>query len=334
MRIAAVCFKVAGAGTPLGRFWLFPALFLLLALPVAEPAEARKPMTVHAGFTRYAFSNVNRNDAEASFRVFLQIVARKRGYEITSTTQVFEDAADFEPEIKAGRINLVILDSWRYLAMDIHPLVTPFFATSNQGQVGKRYVVLTRRDSQLNKLEDLRGKEIIETEVTNANLGRSWLETLLLSRSLGTHASFFSRVESVNKASAAVLPVFFGRKPACLVDEAGFEVMKELNPQVGGRLQAILTSERLLDGMICLYNEGWPSEQQKRDVISALAELHWEPAGQQILTIFKVGQLVPFDEKQLDTVKRLRATYDRLQKEQTPETGTVPHAGQAETGEQ
>jgi phosphonate transport system substrate-binding protein len=296
-------------------------LVTLLYPIVAQAADGEgrlKPLILNVGFTRYAFSNVDRNDAEAAFKVFVQTIARKRGYDITSTTHVFEDATDFEPAILSGKINLVVIDTWRFLAMNIQAVVTPCFVTANRGNSGKRYVVLTRQGSRLDKLEDLRGKEILEIEVTNANLGRSWLETLLMSSGLGTQVTFFSQVQSVNKSSAAVLPVFFGQKPACLVDEAGFEVMKELNPQVGKMLQAVRTSELLADGMICLRNDGWPSEQQKRDIISALAELHSDPAGQQILTLFKISQLLPYEEAQLETVKQLRATHDQLRKEARP----------------
>jgi hypothetical protein len=127
-----------------------------------------------------------------------------------------------------------------------------------------------------------------------------------------------NRENPYRRSLSAVLPVFFGKKDACLVDDAGFQVMNELNLQVGKALQTVTISEPYVDGIVCLRNEGWPSAAQKQDVIDALAELHQEPAGQQILTLFKIGQLVPFEEKQLDTVKRLRATHDRLRKETKP----------------
>jgi phosphonate transport system substrate-binding protein len=109
-----------------------------------------------------------------------------------------------------------------------------------------------------------------------------------------------------------VLPVFFGNRDACLVDEPGFEVMKELNPQVGRGVQVFKASELLADALICLRGSTWSSEQFKGDLIKILGELHAEPVGQQILTLFKVSQLLPFEEKQLDTVRKLRVTYERL----------------------
>jgi hypothetical protein len=125
-------------------------------------------------------------------------------------------------------------------------------------------------------------------------------------------------MESVGKPSAAVLPVFFGKKQACVVDESGFDVMTELNPQVGKGLQTVAVSEPLVDGVLCLNSSGWSSETYKQDVIKALGELHLEPAGQQILTLFKTDQLIPFQEKYLETARNLWARHERLRKEGKP----------------
>jgi ABC-type phosphate/phosphonate transport system substrate-binding protein len=293
------------------------ALLVLLRIPPAwadRPNGVLKPMDLEVGFTKYAFLNVNRNDAEASFKAFLQTVGRQRGYDLTAKVTVFDDAPAFEAAVKSGSIDLVIIDAWRYLAMDIHKLVTPFFVTSDRGRFGKKYVLLTRQGSNLKALPDLRGKTLLQIEVTNTNLGRPWLETLLLESRLGAPETFFGKVEGVGKPSAAVLPVFFGNKDACLVDEPGFEIMKELNPQVGKGVQVMIASELLTDALICLRSSSWSSEKFKRDVIQILGELHNEPSGQQILTLFKVGQLVPFQDTYLDTVRNLRMRHEKLRK--------------------
>ncbi len=289
------------------------ALVSLGAAQAQDSAAGLKPLAMNVGFTKHAFLNVDRNDAEASFKALLVNVGRGNGYNITSKIHVFEDGPGLEAEVKSGLINMVVIDSWRFLAMDVRSMVTPFFVTSDQGKVGKKYVLLTRRGSNLNTLADLRGKEVLEIEATVTVLGHPWLETFLLENHFGTGAKFFRNVQRVGKPSTAILPVFFGQKDACLVDEPGFEIMKELNPKIGQVLQVVMISEPFVEGMICLKNSGWPAPEYKQDLIRALAELHTAPAGQQILNLFKVGRMVPFQESQLDAVRKLRAAYDRLQ---------------------
>ena len=260
---------------------------------------------------------MNQTDVEAGYKVLAQTVGRRRGYLVTAKVQVFDDAAEFESLLQDETVRLIILDAWRYLGMDTRQ-ITPFFVSSEQGKVGKQYLLLTRQGSGLNTLTDLRGKEIVVYEVANTTQGRVWLETLLLENHCGTPEEFFARTDGVGKTTAAVLPVFFGKKQACVVDRASFELMKELNPQVGEKIQVLAASDPVVDSLVCLRNSGWPPGTFREDLIQTLTEFHLEPAGAQILTLFKTDRLIPFEETQLDTMRKLRATYNRLRKETKP----------------
>jgi phosphonate transport system substrate-binding protein len=204
--------------------------------------------------------------------------------------------------------------------------ITPLFVSSAQGKTGKEYVLLTRQGGGLNTLADLRGKELAVYEVANATQGRYWLETLLLENNYGNLKEFFARAESVAKPTAAVLPVFFGKKHACLVDRASFQLMKELNPQVGRAVQVVEASDLLVDSLICLRNSGWPPGTFREEFIQTLGEFHLDSAGAQILAMFKTDRLIPFQETDLDTIRSLRATYDRLRKESQPSASVTPES--------
>jgi phosphonate transport system substrate-binding protein len=264
------------------------------------------------GFTQSCFVGVNQNDAEAAFKVFLLTVGRRYGYHVKSQTTIYSDEALFEKAIRDRFINLVIVDSWKYLAMNVGSFVQPTFVASDHGRVGNNYLLLSRRGGKTNSLTQLRGGHILRLETANASTGVFWLETLLQAKKLGTFDSFFGGIEVVNKPSAALLPVFFGKKDACLVTQSSFDVMRELNPQIGKELQELASSELFTDIVICLSRDDWTSDKGKADLIKALGELHLEPEGQQILSLFKINQLIPFEEPYLDTVRNLRALSERL----------------------
>jgi len=286
------------------------------ALTAAEPPlpGGLQAESLRVGFTRSAFLSVNRNDAEAAFRVFTRTVGQNRGYSIEATVQVFENSTDLAPVLRDEGVNLLILDTWTYLDLDARDRLEPRFVSSDQGRVARRFLVLTRRNSGLGTLAELEGKSLNLLATANAELGQRWLASVLQGQGLGDPADFFGTIEPSPKPTTVVLPVFFGKKHACLIDSTGFELMTEMNPQVGKDLQTVVTSEPLVTAVICLSAAGWSSDRFRRDLIEALAELHLEPAGQQILTLFKTGQLMPFDESQLDTVRQLRAqaTAERL----------------------
>jgi len=302
------------------------ALWLWLAVGTAWSAETNRvpaPAVFRVGMAKACFHNVNHNDAVAAFRAFMETVAHNYGYSFTSEVQIFDDSPTFETAIRQQPLSLIVMDAWQYLTMDIHPQVQPLFSVSENGKVGRKYLVLTRRDSGLTNLAALRGKPIVKLETTCENVGEHWLTTRLLSEKLGTPDTFFGSIEEVSKPTAAVLPVFFGKLPACVVDEASFEVMKELNPQVGHVLQVVAASDTYYSIVICLSDQGWISKQARADTVKALNDLSRSPAGQQIFTLFKLDKFVPVGEAQLLPVRKLQAAYEALQKQNAPAS---PHA--------
>jgi phosphonate transport system substrate-binding protein len=272
-------------------------------------------MTVHAGFTIANFRNVTANDATAAFRVFAQTAAQKHGYQMDIDARIFDSPEACEAEIKKGAINMAILGTWDYTGMDIQPAMEPLFVPLEQGTVFWEHLLLTRRGSGLKNLADLRGKDLTVLERNGGYLSRAWLDGLLLAQHLGTKETFFRRLEPVAKPTAAILPVFFGTKPACLADRAAFEIMSELNPQVGSNLVAIAVSEPYLETVICISRSGWASKRTRQDLIQGIAEMNIEPSGRQILELFKLDRLVPFKDEYLNTVRKLRAASGSLGKQ-------------------
>lgn len=302
-----IALKLTAALAALG---LFLSLRLLRA---AETNQAPVPDIFSVGMAQACFRNVNRNDAIAAYRFFLESCGRRQGNVFKAVPEVYDDTPTFEAAIQHQPMNIAVMDVWQFLTMDVHRQMKPFFTIMENGKVGRKHLVLTRRDSGLTTLAALRGKSILQLEAASENTGKVWLDTLLLSEKLGTQETFFDRVEVVAKPTAAVLPVFFGKSPACVVDEGSFDMMKELNPQVGRQLQVVAVSDTFAVVVICLREGPWSSDKLKADTITSLNELHLYPEGQQICTLFKIDRMVPFEDSQLDTVRKLRKTYKSLQ---------------------
>ena len=308
-----------------GSRWLplLAAFATAWMLPAAEPpGNLTSVELIKVGFIRSSFLNVNQADAESAFQVLGKTVGNQRGYRAATETRIFETTTEIEAGVKTGTVNLAIVDAWKFVSMDSAGYMTPYFVTSEEGQAAKKYLLLTRRNGGLNTLAQLRGRNIIELEVANSNVGRAWLDTLLLENHFGVQTDFFGAVTFASKPSLTVLPVFFGKFDACLVDQLSFELMGELNPQVRQAFQVVATSEPYVENVVCLSISGWPSEKGRQDMIEVLADLHKDPPGQQILTLFRIGPLVPFQNGQLDSVRQLRSHYEQLLKNRQPPAGT------------
>lgn len=288
------------------------AVFSLSAADRDPPAEKLRPANLNLGFTQLSFRSVNRNDAETAIEVCFVTIGRNRGYDIEATSEVFDTVPAFEKAIRSGELHIQIIPTWDYLQMDIEGFSEPHFVAVDDGNIMEENVLLARQEEGLTMLADLRGKSVVVLESPTATSSKPWIETVLLNKGLGRPEDFFGRVEIVHKVSRAVLPVFFGKYQACVVDRSAFQIMNELNPQIGRRLQILSASEPLMGTVFCLQKTGWESEQEKREMVDSLTNLHTEPAGQQLLTLFKVRKLVPFKPEYLNSMKRLKAMHDRL----------------------
>jgi hypothetical protein len=130
--------------------------------------------------------------------VFLENQGRRIGKIYQADPRVFDDRPSFEAAIQQQPMHMAVMDAWQFLTMDIHRQMKPFFTVMANGKVGRRYLVLTRRDSGLRTLRSLRGKSLLQISAASASVGRAWLDTLLLSEGLGTQETFFGSVEVVS----------------------------------------------------------------------------------------------------------------------------------------
>lgn len=297
------------------------AALLLLGLMSAAPAAETSAAKFEVGLARSCFSNVNVNDALAAYRVFLENIGHRQGYQLKVEVTIYDDTAEFEAALLRGTIHFAVMDTWQFLSLEHCQEMRPYFVPSVDGQVGRRYVVLARRDSGFHSLADIRGGPVILLDTIDNNVCRSWLESLLWGDSQSDSAKFFSTIEHVAKPTAAVLPVYFGQRVACVVDEAAFNLMKELNPQVGSVLIVIAVSERIADYIICLGEQNWTLPEAKAGTVKALGDLAADPVGRQMLTLFKVSGLVAFKEAYLAPIRTLRRRHDERQSAQLASTG-------------
>ncbi len=298
---------IAKAGARTALAWLL----LGTAVPQgqADPKEL-VPVELRVAFTRPSFIGVNEADAMAAFRVFTLRMGEKRGYEITAVIRVFDSLEELRAEIERGTVRLLIIDSWDYLTLDPGPTMPAVFIAVEQGVVAEEYLLLARAGSGFEGLEDLKGKRVVVLESSQANTGRQWLETQLLELGVSRPETYFGSYEILSRTAHVVLPVYFGNADACLVDRSGYEVMAEMNPQVGEVLRVVSRSQPIVDTVACVRQGGWADEKQREDLLAALEEISSDPAGEQILRLFKFDGFTRFKNEHLNTVRALKGRYE------------------------
>jgi len=215
--------------------------------------------------------------------------------------------AEIKRRLQEGAMGLVLVDPMEYFELAGLGVLEPVFtATRGKGDESLQFLLVANREAGVTTISGIRGKTLAIQTDSRADLGRMWIEVLLHEDGLGPSDRFFSSRNSVSTSSAAILPVFFGKVGAGVVDRASFEVMKEMNPQIGSRLQVLAMSSPLVTGIMCVDKR---FITYRGDLMEALEQLHQSAEGRQILLVFKSDRMKTVDSDDLERLKTLCTKY-------------------------
>jgi len=291
--------------------WLWVTLcFGAVAINPAGQAQSAPPLRhtrLHVLASRSLAAGLNVADVQAAGTVWLQVIGRRRGFQLDSRFEVVESLEVIRKQLEEFSADLVILDPIEYLKLAPLGLLQPFVAIA-RGKNGtlQNDLLVVNRASGSSDVADLRGKNILSCSRSETDMGRIWIETLLNEEHLERAEHFFGSITHVLKPSSACLPVFFGKLDACIVNNAGWEVLTEMNPQLSSKLRIIATSPPFLEGLLCIHVK---HKDFREELLQSLLDLHRDPEGKQLLMVFKGERVLPVSERDIDTSRELWRKY-------------------------
>ena len=132
----------------------------------------------------------------------------------------------------------------------------------------------------------------------DSDVALAWLSAQLVAAGRAGVRETVAKLELNEKASPAVLGVFFGRSDACLVRRSVFESTAELNPQVARRLAVIAYSEPIAPALFC-YRADMP-ERPREQLFHEALRLHESVTGAQVLRVFRSDRMRELRGEDLD----------------------------------
>ncbi|MDP6779179.1 MAG: PhnD/SsuA/transferrin family substrate-binding protein [Candidatus Latescibacteria bacterium] len=298
----------------------YPILAIALALPMhplsshgqtSSLADTELSGVLEVGYTRAMFKGVDVADAGAALRVWVKRIIERTGEEAGSETVVLEDAAHVVHAVRDREVDIVTMLTEEYLQVRDQVGLTPLAVTAHGDGVGHRISLLARKDGRIDGLRQLAGCDLV---VDTGGQGRGpfrWLDVLLSDSGLPVTADLLGSVRTVSRASRAVLPVFFGQADVCLVRSGSYATMVELNPQLGSELVVLATSPWLCYAIVCARTAVFEL-RLKGLLAESLISLHEDPEGRQLLTLFQVDRLLPFDPNHLQAFTTLLGRHRAL----------------------
>lgn len=287
---------------------LFVPLLLISASSDNIDSEGR---TLHIGFSSLNFPKGAVKEVEVAIEALAKELSERTSARFTeASATVFDDMTTLKNKVMQKELDVLGLISLEFLeASDSIPM-TPLVVAQYYQSPYFELILLTRKEDSLQNIFDLTDKKLIVDELINKQITRLWIDVLLMRNSLPEMESFFSEISGADKASQAVLKVFFGQMDACITSRKAFNTIVELNPQVGEELRILNQSQPLLVGIVCVRED--MSEDDRTSIHETLEVIHNSPEGEQLLMIMKIERLVPYKAEYLQTTQELVKEYESL----------------------
>ena len=261
-----------------------------------------KSEDVRVGYTIESFRAVNPKDAQIALELWISKLCHKKGFSYKVHAQIFDNITDLTEAINGQKLDIIGLNSYDYLMIRDKVHIEPALIATFGTDIGHKYVLLIDKELNIHELSQLKGKRILLYLGSNP-LPLLWLNNLLKKQGLPAKDRFFKSCKEVDKASQAILPVFFRQADACIVTRRAFEVSAELNPQISQRLEPIKTSPLFTETMM-VFRQGYNSDNKKIFIDTAL-NMKKYPEGKQIMTLFQIDGFALFKDSYLSNVVTL-----------------------------
>ncbi len=258
-----------------------------------------KPEAIRFGYSSKFLNDVSVGEAQVAIELWIGEITKNTAFKMKPKPLIYDHLQSIVKALNSREVDFVAISAIDYLKIRDKAPLEPAFVGSRRKTVDDELVLLVRRDQGIRDISQLKGKRLIVHYSTLIDSARLWLNNVLARRNLPDPERFFGSDKEVNKASQAVLPLFFKQADACLVNKSAFETLVELNPQIGKELIVLSHSDKLVYGLLCFHR--YLNADLKKQLTKTVLNLHTTPGGKQILTLFKIEGLTSFNPSMLDT---------------------------------
>lgn len=257
------------------------------------------------------FGKLRKSDVLASLRGWANMVNERIKMDLDVSFIVDDDVEAIRKGLQEKRFDMLVVLSDVFVKLErseaFYKLRFPVLERNLRTEV----LMVVAADSNYNHFDDLKGERVSVVYSEAMKIAQLWHETFLFARGVRDEERYYREVHYKRNASQAVLSVFFGKTDVCFVSRSAFELMKEMNPQVGQKLK-ILEKSPPFASIVFAVRKTF-QKPYVDEVFSIIDEVYESPEGQQILMLVRFEAMVKADASYLDTVRELVKQHEELE---------------------
>lgn len=294
---------------PLGR-WLRSskaALILWLGvLTVNTGVQAEE--VVRMGFYQGSRREMSRTDLRNAFTLWSQELAAN--FKASVSVTFFEDADKMREAFQRGEINAVSADAMTLAKNFNQADLADGYSVAMPG--GWHLLLLAGQGSGIQTTGDLAGKRLVM--VDDDQTASTYLETVCW-RQYGRECSkVFADIQKLPNNNQAVMRLFFGKVDAVLVYRYGYELSREMNPQLNQKMGPVVAEMPFTGAFYAFFGRKVDPAFRERN-LKLIPTLHTYPRGRQLLDIFKMDHLEVASPQELQPFLELDQSLNELKRQ-------------------
>ena len=297
----------------LNRIHILFILIVTVCIAGQDGLSQRKDTTslipLNFGFPASVLPEMNERDVKAAIKVWSEGFIDKSYYK--SSFYIYDDLNALIGAITDGEINIAPLPPVDFIRTSHRIPLYPALCGKIYDSVSDRFVLLVRKESRFNGIRDLEGRSILIKNESPNSLMKIWLEVMLHSADLPPSTHFFSEIIKKDREFQLIFPLILDQADCCIMTQGAFRTMCELNPQLDVQLTTLVASDSLMISTILVFTE--QLEEESRNHVKFLA-LNWAKtkSTDQLQILFRFNELIPFEEKYLESIQSLLKNYNHF----------------------
>jgi TRAP-type uncharacterized transport system substrate-binding protein len=131
--------------------------------------------------------------------------------DVTTNPKTYDNIEKIKKEISANRLDIIALTTSEYFLLRSQTQLNPLLAYVANKITEEKILLITRNDSKINSIRDLKGKKVSIFSYLNdeLNIATLWYKTIILKINENYKKDYAPFLSVVDKSSRAISDVFF-----------------------------------------------------------------------------------------------------------------------------